>query len=647
MEIELSKIKVEDSFLSRYCDLIKTKVLPYQWKILSDTLDQAAPSYVLENFKIAAHLKTGDFHGVVFQDSDLAKWLEAVAYVIAAETDTKLEDQADQVIELIEKAQWEDGYLDTYYTIHDPQHRWSNLLEGHELYVAGHMIEAGVAYFKSTGKDKLLWIVCKMADLICETFGMGEEQCHGYPGHQEIELALIKLYRITGIKRYLEQAKYFIDIRGVGNNYFLEEKKQEGHKQIFPEFTHYDPIYSQSHLPVRQQKTAEGHAVRATYMYSAMADLAFLYQDKELEECCQTIWNNMTQKRLYITGGIGSSGILERFTTDYDLPNDCNYSETCASIGLIMFASRMAALKKERVYIDVLESCLYNNVLAGISLDGTRFFYVNPLEVWPSNCMNRTSKEHVMPVRQPWFGVACCPPNIARLLASVGQYIYMTDVHRLYINLFIANHSEITVGSSVYSIHISGNYPNSGRVKIHIHRVSQDKWEKNQFAIRIPGYIERYHIYVNQEERKEKDNLTGGYLILEDTEEEINIQLDFDLSARFIHANPEVRADSGKVAIMKGPLVYCLEETDNMENLSALYIDTKQKMEEQYNPDLLGGVTQIELKGKRITKEGWDECTLYQTIPVTLEETSLLAVPYGSWGNRKTGEMIVWIKELI
>ena len=368
--IPLSNIRIDDNFWNKYVKLVKEVIIPYQWDILNDRVDGVETSHCIENFRIAAGEKQGEYHGAVFQDTDVAKWLEAVGFALSAERDEKLEALADETIELIGRAQQPDGYLNTYYTIKEPGMRWTNLTEGHELYTAGHMIEAAVAYYEATGKRKMLDIVCRFADLICRTFGPEEGQIHGYPGHQEIELALVKLYRTTGERRYLETAKYFIDVRGGGENYFLKEERSATFKRIFPEFAGYDTKYSQSHLPVREQKTAEGHAVRAVYMYTAMADLACECGDESLLEACRTLWDDMVYKRMYITGSIGSSGLLERFTTDYDLPNDCNYSETCASIGLAMFGKRMADITKDASYMDVVERALYNTVLSGIAMDG-------------------------------------------------------------------------------------------------------------------------------------------------------------------------------------------------------------------------------------------------------------------------------------
>ncbi len=640
--VPLKNIHITDSFWNKYVHLVKDVIIPYQWDILNDRLEGVETSHCIENFKIAAGESQGEFQGAVFQDTDVAKWLEAVGFALSYERDEKLEALADETIDLIGRAQQPDGYLNTYFTIKEPDRRWSNLMEGHELYTAGHMIEAAVAYYEATGKDKFLKIVSKFADLICQTFGPDENQIQGYPGHQEIELALVKLYRVTGVKRYLELAKYFIDIRGIGENYFLREEKRDGHKRIFPEFMNYDTKYSQSDKPVREQKTAEGHAVRANYMYTAMADLAYEYDDKELLQVCDTLWNNMVNRRMYITGSVGSSGILERFTTDYDLPNDSNYSETCASIGLAMFGKRMADIKKDASYMDVVEKALYNTVLSGIAMDGKSFFYVNPLEVWPDNCLPRTSKEHVKPVRQTWFGVACCPPNITRTLASLGQYIYFEEESGLYINLYIANEADIQINGLKYRLELTGSFPWEN--KLHI-SFKGDTETEGMLAFRIPNYAKDFSI--KQDGRELDYRVENGYAKVKAKLHNNEIDIEFQAEPVFVHANPKVRADSAKAAIVKGPLVYCIEETDNGDNLASILVDTKQPLMEEFDKKILGGCGIIHLDGKKISEAGWEDDSLYQKKEVELKDVKLTAVPYCYWGNREHGEMLVWLKELL
>ena len=641
--IPLRKIEINDKSWNKYIDLVKEVIIPYQWSILNDLIKDAEPSHCIHNFKVAAGEEEGEFQGAVFQDTDVAKWLEAVAYSLECNPDEELERLADSTIDLIGRAQQKDGYLDTYFIIKEPGSRWQNLMEGHELYTAGHMIEAAVAYYEATGKDRFLNIVSRLADLICKVFGPGEEQCHGYPGHQEIELALVKLYRVTGKKNYLDLAKYFIDRRGVGENYFLSEVEKRNHQYIFQEFRDYDPKYSQSHIPVRQQKTAEGHAVRAVYMYSAMADLAYEYEDQELLEVCKGLWQNIVSKRMYLTGGIGSSGLLERFTADYDLPNDCNYSETCASIGLALFGKRMAEITRDGSYMDGVERSLYNTLLSGIALDGKSFFYVNPLEVWPDNCIPRTSKEHVKPRRQKWFGVACCPPNIARTLASFGQYIYFQEDSAIYVNLYVSSQVETELCKEEFSFRMRTELPQSGKCTVEIR--SRGKEEKT-VAFRVPFWAQDFKIQ-DSEGQCLNEEVRMGYAYISGRFEDTVLTVTFGQKAAFVRANPKVRADAGKIAIVKGPVVYCLEEADNGDNLASIYVDGNQELTEVFEPELLGGTLSVHLKGKKISTEGWNENQLYGDREVKFIDLDLKAVPYSSWANRKPGEMTVWMKELI
>ena len=592
--VQLSKINITDAFWKRYTDLVEDVIIPYQWDIMNDNIPGVESSHCLENFKIAAGQKKGQFYGAVFQDTDVAKWLEAVGYSLAEKKNEKLEKLADDAIDVIVQAQQKDGYLDTYFIIKEPEQRWRNLCEGHELYSAGHMIEAAIAYYEGTGKRKLLDSMIRLADLICRTFGPEEGQNHGYPGHQEIELALVRLYRVTQDKKYLKQAKYFLDIRGVGENYFLVERKQKNFKRIFPELEDYDPAYSQSHEPVRKQKTAEGHAVRAVYMYSAMADVAEEYQDKELMEACENLWENITQKRMYITGGIGSSGFLERFTTDYDLQNDSNYSETCASI-----------------------------------------FYVNPLEIKPRQCMPHTSRAHVKARRQKWFGVACCPPNIARTLASLGQYIYGVDGADIYTHLYIGNQTDIPVNNDVVQIRIDSMFPWNGNIKVKVQGVK----EKIKLHFRIPSYSENFQLYCNGEEQELKVN--NGYAYVEICENS-RIDIQFDMPVAFLHANYKVSADVGKVAIKRGPIVYCLEEIDNGPDLQCIYLSSKEA--HVRNSRSFPECFEIELQGRRLISKSEG---LYSSDGLSYSDVNIQAIPYAYWNNRREGEMLVWIHEII
>ena len=635
--LPLSNIRIDDHFWNKYTGLIPEKVIPYQWEVLNDRVKDALPSHCLRNFRIAAGEETGRHEGMVFQDSDAAKWLEAVAYSLASRPDPELEKNADDVIALIGRAQENDGYINTYYSLNKPEGKWKNLMEGHELYCAGHLIEAAVAYYETTGKKAFLEIMCRFADLICKMFGPGEDQRRGYPGHPEVELALVRLYHATGVKRYLDTAKFFVDTRGGSPNYFLEEINKPDFKAIFRELKKVDLKYFQAHLPVREQDTAEGHSVRALYLYCAMADLADEYGDTELLERCRILWNNVVQKRMYITGSIGSSGFLERFTTDYDLPNDANYSETCASIALAMFGLRMARITKDASYFDTVERALYNTIAAGISLEGDRYFYVNPLEVWPENCMEFTSRAHVKPVRQKWFDCACCPTNVARTFTGLGSYIYFIEGNDLYINLFVSNEVTFEINGKPVNLSIKTDYPKTGLVTINI------KADDVPFAlnIRMPDFADDFTVGfsragVNVDTRKNYYRISRTW-----TDDELTVT--FSLKPRLVYPNPKVHQNCGKVVITRGPEIYCFEEIDNGKNLTALSLDTRSPLEECWQDDLCGGFMMIKAKGRKLTEPKEAESFSEKFIPQS-EEVELKAVPYGLWGNRSSGEMLVWIR---
>lgn len=637
--VDLKRIKINDNFWNKHIKLVPDVILPYQWDAINDRIPEAQSSHCLENFRIAAGKREGEYYGAVFQDTDIAKWLEAAGYCLCTARDEELEKTADEVIELIAGAQCADGYLNTYFTIKEPDKRWHNLCEGHELYTAGHMIEAAVAYYMATGKRRLLDCMLRFADLICDTFGEGDNQLHGYPGHQEIELALVKLAKVTGERKYLDTAKYFLDRRGVGENYFTEEMKSPEYRRLFPEFSDYDTRYSQSHQPVRMQRTAEGHAVRAVYMYSAMADIAWEYKDGELMEACERLWDNMVNRRMYITGSIGSSGLLERFTCDYDLPNSFNYSETCASIGLAMFGMRMGNITKDGKYFDVVERALYNTVLAGVALDGRSFFYVNPLEVWPTACMERTAREHVKPVRQKWFGVACCPPNVARTLASLGQYIMSADDEEIFFHLFVSHESLVQMKGTEVRVNMETEFPWNNRTVLSFQGIPDGGIRA---AVRVPAYASDFHMEIDGGATAYRIEKQYAHITVE---KDTTVTIDFRSPAQFVRANPRVRADIGKIALVRGPLVYCLEEADNGENLSAVFVEQEAEIVEKplEGP---GGSVLLCFKGKKEMDIGWpQEGPLYQNRKAEWEAVELKAIPYAYWNNRGEGEMCVWMKE--
>ncbi|CAM4478934.1 glycoside hydrolase family 127 protein [Paenibacillus typhae] len=637
------KTSIKDEFWGHYIRLVQDVVIPYQYEALHDRVPEAEPSHAIANFEIAAGRRTGEFKGWVFQDSDVAKWLEAVGYSLSIKRDLELERRADEVIELVGAAQQPDGYLDTYFIIKEPGKRWTNLQDCHELYCAGHFIEAAVAYYEATGKDKLLNIVRKLVDHIASVFGPEEGKLKGYDGHQEIELALVKLYRLTGEQKYLELSSFFIDQRGQEPNFLRKEWEDRG------QVTHWsgktdktDLAYFQAHLPVREQSIAVGHSVRAVYMYTAMADLAALTGDAGLRQACERLWQNMTQKQMYITGGIGSTHHGEAFTFDYDLPNDTVYAETCASIGLIFFAKRMLELEPDAKYADVMERALYNNVLGSMAQDGKHYFYVNPLEVWPQACSCNPGKHHVKAERQGWFGCACCPPNVARLLTSLNQYIYTVHEDTLYTNLYIGNESVFTLGGQEVSVSQQSNYPWEGKVQL---KVEPDAAAAFGIAVRIPSWSKGFELTVNGEAVDTAAELEQGYAVIRRVWNAGDvIGLNLPMQASRIYANPKLRADAGQTAIQRGPLVYCLEEADNGATLSSLSLNGAGAFSESFDASLLGGAVIVKTGGFRVDEASWNG-ELYGSTKAETKPVEITAIPYYLWGNRGSGEMKVWIRD--
>lgn len=641
--ISTGELEFTSGFWAKRVGLVQKEVIFYQWQALNDEIPGAEPSHAVENFRIAAGRSDEDFQGMVFQDSDLAKWLEAAAFSLNSADNPELEEKIDEVVDLIGEAQQENGYINTYFTVKEPDKKWVNLRDWHELYCAGHLIEAAVAYYRATGKEKFLNIMCDFADLIEEKFGPAEDQIPGYPGHEEIELALVKLFRVTGEKKYLDLSKFFVDRRGQKPNYFRKEAKERGADPDYWDLLGYK--YNQAHLPVREQTEAVGHSVRAVYLYSGMADLARETGDEELKEACLELWENTVNRRMYITGGIGSSGYGESFTFDYDLPPDTSYTETCASIGLVFWARRMLELEMKSEYADVMEKALYNGVLSGISLDGEKYFYVNPLEVWPEACRNRRDKGHVKPTRQKWFGCACCPPNIARLLASLGDYAYSQSGDGIYVHLYADSKLEIDHMGTRLQLNQKTDYPWNGKIKIEVNPETRTDFT---LALRVPGWAEEVDLQINGEQKAAEEFEESGYLKISrkwtpgDT-----VELNLPLEIKRKYAHPELREHSGQVALQRGPVIYCLEEVDNGANLSAISLPRNSELIAEYQPDLLEGVTVIRGPARR-SKSGPGEQKeeLYRDQPPQKEEIVITAVPYYAWDNRQQGEMRVWIDEL-
>ncbi|HZG87456.1 glycoside hydrolase family 127 protein [Paenibacillus sp.] len=640
----LKQVSIEDPFWTPRVRNVTDTVVPYQWQALNDEIPGAEPSHTVENFRIAAGEAEGEYYGMVFQDSDLGKWLETVGFVLAGGRDPELERIADEVIDLLERAQQPDGYLNTYYQVKEPGQRWTNLRDNHELYCAGHLMEAAVAYYEATGKRKFLDVMCRYADYIGEVFGAEPGKKRGYDGHPEIELALVKLARATGEQKYMELSKFFVDERGQ-RPHFFEIEAQERNEQPLPgrRQKRMGHDYFQAHLPVREQKTAEGHSVRAVYLYSAMADLAAAYKDETLMEACKTLWKDVVARKMYVTGGIGSQEYGERFTVPFDLPNDRAYAETCASIGLVFWAQRMLQIEKNREYADVMELALYNGVLSGISLDGKSYFYVNPLEVWPDTADFRHDMSTVKVTRQPWFGCACCPPNIARLIASLGSYIYSVDASRssLYVHLFIGGTMETQLNGATVKWTQRSNYPWDGRITM---SVALEQPSAFDASIRIPGWCRKATVKVNGES-VDASRLANGYLVLSRTwTDGDTVELELDMPVDVVRAHPNVRENAGKAALQRGPIVYCFEEADNGPNLRDLVLPANAQFEVTYDEALLGGVCTISTTGTRTELPDGENMSLYTTRRYERVPAPVTAIPYYAWSNRTPGEMTVWIR---
>lgn len=615
-------------FISAYQKLIKETVIPFQYDVMCDNVEGADKSHVIKNFVNAGKALRGEntddgFFGMVFQDSDAAKWLEAVAYSLAVIPDEKLEKTADELIELIAQAQDEDGYLNSFFTIKDREKRWTNLLEGHELYCSGHMIEAACAYYEATGKRKLLDVMLKNAKHIYNLFV--KEKKEGYGGHPEIELALLRLYKLTGEKFCLETAKHFIDVRGVDRDFFKKECEKRKWKVwgMSPGDLH----YNQSHAPVREQTDAVGHSVRAVYLYTAMADLAAIVEDEELSEACLRLWKSITEKRLYITGAIGSTVHGEAFTVDYDLPGDTAYAETCASIGLMMFASKMLESKLEGEYADIMEKAFYNCVLAGIALDGKSFFYVNPLECIPGVSAVACTHSHVKTQRPKWYPCACCPPNVARLISSFGKYAYGENSEAVFCHLYAAG--EVSFKNGV-DFSLESQYPYDMNLKFNIKKGGK------KLYIRIPSWSKSFGTEKNGKEVSLKAE--KGYVCFDICDgDEIVIRL-YD-EPYFVYSNNAVSALSNKKALMRGPLVYCFEGNDNENDVLSLRLnDGKKATVSEKNKNLSGAVT---LKAQCFRRESFS--SLYSLEKPDEKEYVATAIPYYTWCNRGENQMRVWL----
>lgn len=581
-QIDFSHVKINDNFWSPRLSKHVSATLP----VCIDQIENQTGR--IRNFENAAKGE-GEHSGIFFDDSDVYKALEGMAYSLINNPDPELEKKADEWIDKFAAAQQPDGYINTFYTLTGLDKRWTNM-DKHEMYCAGHMIEAGVAYYQATGKRKLLDVCIRMTDHMMSQFGPGKR--HWVPGHEEIELALVKLYQTTQEQKYLDFAYWLLEERGHGHGTMGDEGK-------------WDPVYYQDIVPVRRLTDISGHAVRCMYLYCGMADVAALKNDTGYIAAIDRLWDDVVHRNMYITGGIGSSRDNEGFTEDYDLPNLDAYCETCASVGMVLWNQRMNQLTGDSKYIDILERSLYNGALAGISLGGDRFFYVNPLE---------SKGDHH---RQEWYGCACCPSQLSRFLPSIGNYIYASSDDALWVNLYIGNTGQIRIGETDILLTQETDYPWDGSVKL---TISMSQPLEKEIRLRIPNWCKTYDLSINGKRINVSEK--KGYAVIKDWKSQDVIALDMDMPVEIVAADPHVKENFGKRAIQRGPLVYCMEEIDNPEYFDQIQLSPSTTFQTAFVSDILNGIKTIKTNGRA---------------------QSATFIPYYAWDNRKAGKMRVWI----
>lgn len=581
-QIDFSHVKINDNFWSPRLSKHVSATLP----VCIDQIENQTGR--IRNFENAAKGE-GEHSGIFFDDSDVYKALEGMAYSLINNPDPELEKKADEWIDKFAAAQQPDGYINTFYTLTGLDKRWTNM-DKHEMYCAGHMIEAGVAYYQATGKRKLLDVCIRMTDHMMSQFGPGKR--HWVPGHEEIELALVKLYQTTQEQKYLDFAYWLLEERGHGHGTMGDEGK-------------WNPVYYQDIVPVRQLTDISGHAVRCMYLYCGMADVAALKNDTGYIAAMDRLWDDVVHRNMYITGGIGSSRDNEGFTEDYDLPNLDAYCETCASVGMVLWNQRMNQLTGDSKYIDILERSLYNGALAGISLGGDRFFYVNPLE---------SKGDHH---RQEWYGCACCPSQLSRFLPSIGNYIYASSDDALWVNLYIGNTGQIRIGETDILLTQETDYPWDGSVKL---TISTSQPLEKEIRLRIPNWCKTYDLSINGKRINVSEE--KGYAVIKDWKSQDVIALDMDMPVEIVAADPHVKENFGKRAIQRGPLVYYMEEIDNPEYFDQIQLSPSTTFQTAFVSDILNGIKTIKTNGRA---------------------QSATFIPYYAWDNRKAGKMRVWI----
>jgi uncharacterized protein len=627
--VRFVNVRLEGDFWKERLDTVLARTIPSQHKKLGEygLLDSLKLPNPPPPLRFPRH--ANGFTVQVFWDSDIGKWIEAAAYALSHRRDADIEAKIEAIIDDFEKAQAPDGYLNCWYLGREPEKRWSNLRDNHELYNAGHMLEGAIAYYETTGRRRWLDVMERYVEHIRQTFGTGPGQKRGYCGHQEIEIALIKLYHLTGEKKHLDLAAYFINERGNQPPHYFDVEREEREKKgwEYQRYVQGTYEYSQSHKPVRQQDKVVGHAVRAMYMYTAMADLAVELNDAGLKAACETLWKDVMETKMYVTAGLGPSAQNEGFTYDYDLPNQTAYAETCASVALIFWAQRMLHLDLDGKYADILELALFNGALAGLSRDGEHYFYMNPLE------------SNGMPTRWDWHTCPCCTMNVSRLVASVGGYFVSTAPDGIAFHLYGGISTTLDVSGTSVDVREVSNYPWSGDIAIEIDPETDKAFD---LKLRIPGWCHGATAKVNGETVTLSP--VNGYATIHRTwKKGDKVTLDLPMPAVRLFANPAVIMDVGRVALKRGPLVYCIEEADNPGGrVQRLKLPRNSPLEVE-ETDLFDGIVTLSAKATAIDDSDWN--SLYRTAPAAEMPATLTALPYYLWANRGQGSMVVWIPE--
>ncbi|MEV4606933.1 glycoside hydrolase family 127 protein [Neorhizobium sp. LMR1-1-1.1] len=626
--IEHHRVAFPDGFWKSWSETVRKTTIPTQHKRLEEEGFLEVLDFDKPPAPLARPIQPSGLSMQHFFDSDFGKWIEAASYTLKNAPNAELEAQIDAIVEKLEQGQMEDGYLNSWFIRREPDKRWTNLRDLHEMYSMGHLLEGAVAYYEATGKHRFLDVMIHAVDHIDATFGSEPGKLRGYDAHEEIELALVKLYRITKDPRHLKLAAYFIDERGQIPSYYDEEARLRGENPA--DYVYKTYAYSQAHRPVREQSQVVGHAVRAMYLFSAMTDLAHENDDPTLKQACDRLFDNLTSRQLYVTGGLGPSASNEGFTREYDLPNETAYAETCAAVALGFWSHRMAQIDLDAKFTDALETVLFNGALSGISRDGEHYFYENVLE---SHGQHRRWKWHYCP---------CCPTNIARMITSLGQYFYSGKAEELAVHLYGANTAELDLGNTYLRLKQETLYPWDGDVRIQLGLSRQADFT---IRFRIPGWCRSWTISINGVTLDADGIVEKGYATIRrswaDGDE---IRLSFDMPVERLYAHPAVGEDADRVALKRGPVVYCVEETDIGMEPQRLRLSASGTIEARFDPELLGGAVVLEGEAMEAQVEDW-KAGLYRNSPAAFRPRRFKAIPYHLWANRDAGAMQVWLAE--